>query len=639
MLPADRLRDKLTVMNGKGAQFYRELTGAYRFERHVLHLDTIHADPIAPFAHARIQIDQAEAQVPRGLWAESGGLALKDFLARALRDAASRSIRTRWAGRGAPVVIDVGSQEMLARDCCHVEEDLVEVRFTIGFPADGRKVQAAAAQALLFDEIPAMVDAALVWGQLDGQAGARHVDAYQDYLAVREALAAHGLVAFLADGAMLARDPGPGDRPLRAARAVALRAPDDLAVTIALPSRRGDGAPEEPRSVRGLGIRRGVTVIAGAASTGKTTLLNALAAGVYAHVPGDGRELVVTLPDAVAIRAEAGRRVERVDVGGFLPALDHGILSVERAASSASMAAAVAEALEIGTRLLLFDEDESAVAFLARDERMRRLLPGAVERRVPLVDRVRPLWDAHGVSSIIATGSIGAFLDVADTVIVLNDYQPHAAREWHAAREGHPARAASQSSAPVAPGFALPAPRYPILRGIGGMKGRGLHADLRGRDTLTLGRDTIDLRGIPQLVDAGQARAAGDAIAYAADHDFVTGEASVSEVLDRIFADIDAHGLSVLAQPGRGRHDYAMPRRQDVGAVLNRLRSFQVGGRRSDGTAADINSDAGGDAAALAEAPASAPAETPGELAAKTPTGADVATGSRRDASATAIED
>jgi hypothetical protein len=171
------------------------------------------------------------------------------------------------------------------------------------------------------------------------------------------------------------------------------------------------------------------------------------------------------------------------------------------------------------------------------------------------------------------------------------------------------------------------------------MKGRGLHADVRGRDMLTLGRDTIDLRGIPQIVDAGQARAAGDAIAYAADHDFVTGEASLSEVLDRIFADIDAHGLSVLARPGRGRHDYAMPRRQDVGAVLNRLRSFQVRGRRSDQTAADINSDADGDVAALAETPASAPAETSGELAAKTPTGADVAIGSGRDASATAIED
>jgi hypothetical protein len=164
------------------------------------------------------------------------------------------------------------------------------------------------------------------------------------------------------------------------------------------------------------------------------------------------------------------------------------------------------------------------------------------------------------------------------------------------------------------------------------MKGRGLHADLRGRDLLTLGRDTIDLRGIPQLVDAGQARAAGDAIAYAAEHDFVSGEASVSGILDRIFADIDAQGLSVLAQAGRARYDYAAPRRHEVGAVLNRLRSLQVRGRGHDAAeaAAEPRLDSGAGAEPLPDAAAQMPvAET---RAAETPTGADAPAGSGPDA-------
>jgi hypothetical protein len=35
---------------------------------------------------------------------------------------------------------------------------------------------------------------------------------------------------------------------------------------------------------------------------GKSTLLEALQTGVYNKVPGDGRELVVALPDAVKVR-------------------------------------------------------------------------------------------------------------------------------------------------------------------------------------------------------------------------------------------------------------------------------------------------------------------------------------------------
>jgi len=572
MLPADRLRDKLIVANGKGVQAYRDLAGAYRFERFELYLDSIHPDPVSPSCRARIRIDQAEAQVPRSLWEEPAlRPAAEDFLARTFRDAIGRHVRTRWSGRIPPMVVDAGGQEILVRTCCRLEEDAVEIRLLINLPAEGRKVLSKPALSLLFDELPAAVQAGLVWANLDASAGVRHREVYEDYLALRDALADHGLVAFVGDGSILGRDVGPGGRPLRGGRAVATRAPDELAVTIPLPHRG---------PVRGLGIRRGVTMITGNLHSGKSTLLAAIASGVYPHIPGDGRELVATTPDAVTICADVGRRIERVDVSAFIHRLPHShdvtALSVERATGTLSMAAAVSEALELRPSLLLFDEDDGAVAFIARDAVMEALVPGIRDAFTPLVQQVRALWEDHGISTVVCTGGLGEYLEVADTVILVENFQLGDATER--ARELVAGQAARRG--PRTRPLSLPLARCPLPRGVGGMKGRGLRAEVRGREGLAIGRDSVDLRSLPQLVDPSQARAVGDAILYAVERDIVDGQASVAEVVDRILAEIGQSGLGVLGLSRDQHADYAMPRAHEIAAVLNRLRSLQVRTRR-----------------------------------------------------------
>ncbi|MDR7418788.1 MAG: ABC-ATPase domain-containing protein [Armatimonadota bacterium] len=575
MLPSERLRDKLIVSNNKGVQLYRELAGAYRFDRFELYLDAVLPDPVAPSAYARIRVDQAEAQVPREFWARPAArVAAQDYLARSFRDALQKHVRTRWSNRVTPFALEAGGQEILVRTGCTVADDFVEIRVVVSLPAEGRKVMAKPAQAMFFEDLPAAVGAGLLWPNLDAEAGRRHVETYEDHLALAAALPEHGLVAFVGDGSILGRDSGPGDRPLRGSRAVATHAPDELAVTITLPHRG---------PVRGLGIRRGVTLIAGNLYSGKSTLLAALTRGVYPHVPGDGRELVATVPDAVAIRADVGRRVERVDVSAFVHALPHShdvtALSIERATGTLSMAAAVSEALELGTSLLLFDEDDSAIAFVARDAVMQRLIPGQREAFTPLVERVRPLWEQHGISTVISTGGLGEYLEVADTVIVVENFQLIAATDCARRLVAEQALRRTADARPLA----LPAVRCPLPRGIGGVKGRGLRADMRGRDALAIGRDTVDVSPLAQLVDPAQARAAGDAVLYAVEKDFIDGNASVAEVLDRVFTDIETSGLAVLATRKPDAAEYAMPRRHEVGAILNRLRSLQVRTRRAAG--------------------------------------------------------
>jgi nicotinamidase-related amidase len=83
-------------------------------------------------------------------------------------------------------------------------------------------------------------------------------------------------------------------------------------------------------------------------------------------------------------------------------------------------------------------------------------------------------------------------------------------------------------------------------------------------------------------VDPSQARAAGDAILYAIEKGYVDGNASIVEVLDRVLADINAQGLGVLAFQEGHPGDHALPRRHEIAAVLNRLRSLQVRQRRAE---------------------------------------------------------
>src|SRR5699024_6078975 len=157
------------------------------------------------------------------------------------------------------------------------------------------------------------------------------------------------------------------DKPLQ--DAVPFHSPGSLETEIELPS--GNVA-------RGMGIPEGISLIGGGGYHGKSTLLEALELGVYHHIAGDGREMVLTGPDAVKSRAEDGRSVQGVDIGPFINNLPGGKdtrrFSTPNASGSTSQAANVMEALEAESTLMLIDEDTSATNFMIRDARMQKLI-------------------------------------------------------------------------------------------------------------------------------------------------------------------------------------------------------------------------------------------------------------------------
>jgi predicted ABC-class ATPase len=425
----ERLRRILSRIDGHGYKAYKEIEGSYAFSNFSLYLDHVQGDPFASPSKVRVRVPQAEAKLPEELFADSTRrLALEDVLARKVHSAIPKSTKGhRGTGKSGLIHIDAGGQEVLQRTALVVTSDWVEARLFVGLPATGRRVLGRQAEAMLCEELPKIAESGLVWSNLPQEEIAAFVACVENQEHIRKQLDALGLIAFVADGAILPRESGAADRPLNREQAIPFKSPDSLRVTVELPNSI-DGADGGTNMLSGMGVPKGVTLIIGGGYHGKSTLLRALERGVYPHIPGDGREYVVTNPHAVKIRAEDGRRVEKVDINAFISDLPYGkpttAFSSEDASGSTSQAANIIEALEVGARALLLDEDTSATNFMVRDARMQALVHKENEPITPFLDRVRELYERFNVSTVLVMGGCGDYFDVADTVIMMRNYLP-----------------------------------------------------------------------------------------------------------------------------------------------------------------------------------------------------------------------
>ena len=562
-----RLRSTLDRIDRKGYGAYKDISGPHDFDSFTLFVDRVQRDPFAPPSLIRIRtrenpFDHSLFETP------VRRVAFEDFLTRSIETAIRRVVRgNRGSGGSGLVEIQRTSQVVLPRTSMLVTPDYVEARMAVGFPARGRSVDARAAKSMLLEELPEVVRRGLVpsgQGGLEEELARLHVEVVEDANHLRGRLPEFGLVAFVADGAVLPRESGASDRPL-GDDAVPFESPEEYRVGVDLPNRG---------IVSGMGVPEGVTPVAGGGFHGKSTLLSALSWGVYDHLPGDGRELVVSREDAVKIRAEDGRSVSGVDISAMIGDLPGGRstedFSTPNASGSTSQAANIAEALEVGTSLLLVDEDTSATNFMIRDERMRELVRR--EPISPFIDLVRPLHRSLGVSTIVVVGGVGDYLDVADRVILLQDYVPSDATPR--------SREIIERFPPRAP-LAHREVRPPRKRAIDTSRvdlRRGQRQTSRGRGphTIELGRERLDLSYLGQLAEAGQTEAMARVIGGWA----ASGEAGdVGELAREDVASILELGLDSLSifegHPG----EMSLPRAQELAAAINRVRSLRTAPR------------------------------------------------------------
>lgn len=580
------LQRLLHSIDGRGYGGYKQIAGAWDLGSCRLVVDAVQVDPFAPPSRMRLLLDGETAGLPAQLIDDAEGrVAASDFLARAF---AAQTERIDGGADPARISIGTLGQSVLERTSVLIappggpDGGALEARLTVGLPASGRRVRGRDAARLLTETLPRLAERALVHRSLDAAALVQHVRLYRDVEWLRDQLEGAGLVAFVGDGAILPRRSGSSDLPM-VEGAVPFSSPDSLRVSFDLPSRR---------RVTGMGVREGVTVIVGGGYHGKSTLLRAIERGVYAHVGGDGREWVVTRRDAAAIRAEDGRAVTDVDISPFITGLPSGQdtrrFTTTNASGSTSQAANLMEAVESGAGALLVDEDTSATNVMFRDERMRRLIPDDREPITPFVERVRPLLEERGVSTVLVAGGSSAFLDVADTVLALDAYVVSDVTERVRALVGGDARAggAAVDGGAAAGGGAGPAaPRVGLFRDLpvrvpapGTLEPRGTTkpARSRGRNEIQLGRETIDLALVSQLLDAAQTEAIARILGQLSAE--VDGRTPLVDIVTEVERRIDEGGLDAIS--GRRGHPghLARPRRQEILAAVNRYRLLRMAG-------------------------------------------------------------
>jgi predicted ABC-class ATPase len=562
----DQLAATLRRIDGRGYKAYRDIEGRYAFPTYALAIDHVQGDPFAAPSRIRLIVPAEAAGLPEELVATATHRrAVADFLTRAAARVCESVSRRAGSGGSGAVTIDRPGQEVLERTSVLIDGGAVEARIQIGLPAEGRRVRGAAAETILGSDLGRIVRESLTFAGLDGDAVRRHVESVQDQVHLRNALATEGLVAFVGDGAILPRRSGVDPRPMGEG-AIAFESPPSLRREFVLPS---------AGRVSGMGIPSGVTLIVGGGYHGKSTLLSAIELGVYDHIPGDGRERVVTMEDAVKIRAEDGRSVRGVDLSPFISDLPLGRgtaeFSSDDASGSTSQAANIIEALEYGTSLLLIDEDTSATNFMIRDQRMQELVAKEREPITPFIDKVRQMSTELGVSTMIVVGGVGDYFDVADTVVLMDSYRPVNATER--AREIARRHAAERTPEGGA-AFGRRSARAPRPGSVDPSRGRRAEkVDAKGPGTILFGRTLLDLTALEQLVSTSQTRAVGDALALITRR-FMDGKRTLAEILDLLEAELDERGLDALSRSPLGT--YARPRRQEIAAALNRLRTLRM---------------------------------------------------------------
>lgn len=602
----NELTSHLHAIDGRSYAAYKAIVGRYRSPLGwVLYIDRIQPDPYAPPTAIRVvlplALTGADARLtgftPRLTGADTRPTGTNEPLteanetltdaaahltasptrAVALRDYLARTLRELLKGQA--ISIAPAGQEILERSSVNLHETwqddfstpafnapgpYLELRLRWSLPAFGREIAGRqAARNLNLDLARAIASLDLRESELGAEAW-KHCQVAEDHAALQEILVERGWVAFLADGANLARRSGVSQLPLEGG--VPLTAPETLAQTVQLP---------HAGVVRGTAIPAGVTVIAGGGYHGKSTLLNAIARGIYPHIPGDGRELVATVPEAMAVRAADGRAVTGVDLRPFISHLpgrdaDPAQFTTANASGSTSQAASIMESLELwgqsAQAALLLDEDTCATNLLIRDQRMRALVSSEREPITPLVDRIRALHRERGISTLIVMGGSGDYLDVADQVLIMDSYRlVDATAQARQVCDSQPRMDTSL------PDFPLPAqrlPQRPEAKRRGPSRTRAL-----GTQRLVLDRHEVDVADVSGLVDEGQALAVAWALRALLERHF-DGRTSLPQALAQVAKRLDDVGLDAL---GEAHPAFLVrPRLVDVGAAVNRLRSLQV---------------------------------------------------------------
>ena len=567
MQTSTELRSLLNRIDHRGYPAYKDTKGEYQFPGYLLSIDHVQGDPFASPSKVSVHVKGKTAGFPQELYKEDyQRIALQDELTRQFgRRAEQFAFKAKGSGKSGLISVSRCYQEVLERTACSLDPSTGDIvlRMEIGFPANGRTINARELEKILFDFVPECVKSALFYKNMDAKRLRGIIDLAEDQHYIRTMLPKMGLCAFVADGSILPRESGISPRPMKGG--VKFTSPEELKVTMELPHKG---------KITGMGIKKGITLIVGGGYHGKSTLLKALELGVYNHIAGDGREYVITDDTAVKIRAEDGRSIQKTDISMFINDLPNGKnttgFCTEDASGSTSQAANVVESIEAGTSLLLIDEDTSATNFMIRDELMQRVIHRDMEPITPFIERIQELYDDYGISTVIVAGSSGAYFHIADTIIQMDRYVPKDITAY-AKKEAE--------NFPMISGPETPAGKPDFTRRPGADKSLKENGRIKiktmGREAVMINKETIDLRCVEQITDSEQVTALGYCMKYARQH-MMDGRKDLRQIVDGLEQVIEKGSLAALCGGSQGISCMAKPRRQEIFACFDRCRSLKM---------------------------------------------------------------
>ena len=569
------LQNELRRIDHKSYPAYKDLRGSYRFDNYILNIDHVQGDPFAAPSNLSIFVPAEKAGFPDFCLKNHLTMnTLADHLTRQFWQHVNHfTFKAKGSGKSGLISVTHCGQEILNRTACEVSEKGITSRFSVGFPANGRTINARELEKILFEYLPECVDAAFLYRNLNKKSVKESIELAEDQQFIREQLASENLVAFVADGSILPRESGVSSRPMK--DSTPFHSPDSLRVTMELPHKG---------SITGMGIPAGITLIVGGGYHGKSTLLTALELGVYNHISGDGREFVITDNTALKLRSEDGRFIKDVDISMFINDLpnkkDTRCFSTADASGSTSQAAGIVEGMEAGSKVFLLDEDTSATNFMVRDAFMQHVVSPDKEPITPFLSRARELYEQAGISTILVAGSSGAFFHIADTVIQMDSYRPIDITD-KAKSLCSEFPLSDEKPKP----FSKPESHRIMTKDVNGaVKHRDyrtgavrhdrperLKVKVMGKDGFSLGKQNVDLRYIEQIIDTEQTAALGLLLKYSVEN-LIDGKKTLPEIATYLANQLQNKGLSFFAEASYIPGGYAIPRVQEIFACLNRYR-------------------------------------------------------------------
>lgn len=553
LMSEEEFKSMLVRMSGSGYGTYKRLYSvAVKFrEGFTLTVTKVQGDPHAPPSVVEVRVPNQVHRFPHHLLRKPNVVPFTDYLTRVLHRV-TRSLRRKCGlGNSCYLGIPKPSPRILPRSSVEVNanDHSLIVRFFAGLPARGRRVEGREAAKLLTRDARAIIQALLRVREDSMREVEDHVRNYVRQEELREWLVREGYAFFVGDGSILPRRTSFSEEPMP--NATPFKSPPEFRVRVRLPC--GD-------VVEGMAIKCGVTVITGGAYHGKTTLLEAIQEGIYDHVAGDGRELVVSRRGTVLVKAEDGRVVHHVDISSFIRNLPSGTrtddFSSLDASGSTSMAASINEAVEAGAEVMLLDEDTSATNLLYKDVFMSKLLSDDPIRT--LSSQVRSLVDVTGTSVVAVASATSTLLGEADNALLMRKYVPR-----DATRE---AREAREHSSTLRTKYSPPRPRaYAGVKGLVKVKATSFKIVAEYGDGL---RFELSLRDNPRIVEEGQVRLIAHAVSKLAR---MRDPIPVRDLVKRINESLEREGFRAFAPATHVPPDLTWVDGLDIVWVLNRL--------------------------------------------------------------------